>query len=64
MNESYKRKTVIITGASRGIGAATAEYFASKNYNVVINYVTNKERAEELKNKLISTYKLIFLLNN
>lgn len=58
MNESYKKKTVIITGSSRGIGAATAEYFASKNYNVVINYVTNKERAEELKNKLISTYNI------
>ena len=58
MNESYNRKTVIITGSSRGIGAATAEYFASKNYNVVINYVTNEERANELKNKLISTYNI------
>ena len=29
-------KTVIITGASRGIGAACAELFAKEKYNVVI----------------------------
>ena len=31
-------KTVLITGASKGIGAATAILFAQKGYNVVINY--------------------------
>ncbi len=31
-------KTVIITGASKGIGAATAILFARKGYNVVLNY--------------------------
>ncbi len=31
-------KTVIITGASRGIGKATAELFASQKYNVLLNY--------------------------
>ena len=41
-------KTVLITGASRGIGAATARVFASHNYNVVINYYNSKEKAEEL----------------
>ena len=56
MNESYKRKTVIITGSSRGIGAATAEYFASKNYNVVINYINSEKEANELKEKLIKKY--------
>ena len=30
------KKTVIITGASRGIGKSTAEVFAKNNYNVVI----------------------------
>jgi glucose 1-dehydrogenase len=30
-------QTVIITGASRGIGLATAKAFARQNYNVVIN---------------------------
>ncbi len=41
-------KTVLITGASRGIGAATAIYFAQNGYNVGINYHLNKEKAEEV----------------
>ncbi len=39
-------KTVIITGASRGIGAATAELFAKEGYNTVICY--NRSEAEAL----------------
>lgn len=58
MNNIYGLKTAIITGSSRGIGAATAEYFAKKNYNVVINYVNNKESAEKLSNKLETEYNI------
>ena len=32
------KKTVLITGASRGIGRATAILFAKSGYNVLINY--------------------------
>ena len=35
-----ERDVVLITGASRGIGASTAKLFASHNYNVVIGYCT------------------------
>lgn len=49
-------KTVLITGAARGIGAATAKIFASHGYNVVINYKTSKERAEKLKQELEKLY--------
>lgn len=41
-------KTVLITGASKGIGAATAILFAQKGYNVVINYNNSYEAASLL----------------
>jgi 3-oxoacyl-[acyl-carrier protein] reductase len=41
-------KTVLITGASRGIGKACAEKFASLGYNVAVNYKSSKEQAYEL----------------
>ncbi len=38
-------KTVLITGASRGIGAAVAREFAQNGYRVIINYNKSKEKA-------------------
>ncbi|MDR3293509.1 MAG: SDR family oxidoreductase [Clostridiales bacterium] len=46
------KKTVLITGASRGIGAELARVFAQGGYNVVINYFKNKELAEALLRKI------------
>lgn len=40
------KKTVLVTGASRGIGAATAQLFAENGWNVVLNY--NKSEAQAL----------------
>ena len=48
------KKTVIITGASKGIGAATAILFAQKGYNVVINYNDSYESANLLARSLSS----------
>lgn len=39
-------KVAIITGAGRGIGAATAHLAAERGYHVCVNYVTNKEAAK------------------
>ena len=39
-------KVMIITGASRGIGAATAELAAQRGYSVCVNYRTNRDAAE------------------
>lgn len=47
-------KTVIITGASKGIGAATAILFAQQHYNVVINYNDSYESATLLARSLSS----------
>ena len=46
------KKTVVITGSSRGIGRACAILFAKNNYNVIINYNKSKKLAEDLFNDL------------
>lgn len=38
----------LITGSSRGIGAATAKLAAKRGYAVCVNYLQNKQRAEEV----------------
>ncbi|WP_373601154.1 elongation factor P 5-aminopentanone reductase [Paraclostridium bifermentans] len=57
------KKTVLITGASRGIGKAMAILFAENGYNVLINYNNSEQEALELYNQLkgrgfsVDTYK-------
>ena len=48
MSNSNSRKTIIITGGSRGIGAAIALELASENTNIIINYNKNKDKALEI----------------
>ena len=58
-------KTVLITGSSKGIGAATAILFAQKGYNVVINYNDSYETASLLASSLSSNgYSVIALKAN
>ena len=48
------RKTVLVTGASRGIGKAIAVKFAKKGYNVVISCVHREDRLLQTKKEIES----------
>ena len=48
------KKTVLVTGASRGIGKAIAIKFAKKGYNVVINCVNRAQLLEQVKREIES----------
>ena len=41
-------KSVLITGGSRGIGAACTRRFAAEGYQVAINYCHSGEQAQAL----------------
>lgn len=43
-----KNKVAVVTGASKGIGAAIAKYFAAEGAKVVVNYVSSKEGADKV----------------
>jgi NAD(P)-dependent dehydrogenase (short-subunit alcohol dehydrogenase family) len=46
--ENIAMKTVLITGASRGIGAATALLCAQRGFAVAVNYASNAAAAHEV----------------
>jgi NAD(P)-dependent dehydrogenase (short-subunit alcohol dehydrogenase family) len=45
--EYTKRKTVVITGSTKGIGRAIALRLAREQYNVVLNYASDDAAAQE-----------------
>lgn len=45
---------MLITGASSGIGAATAILAAERGYDLVITYLTNRAQAENVAKKIIA----------
>ena len=49
---NLRGKTAIITGGSRGIGAATAIMFAKAGADVVITYTKNKKAADSVVSKV------------
>ena len=57
-----KRKTVLVTGSSIGLGSFIIKKFASNNYNVIINYSTNKDEAMKLKDEILNEYNIEVLI--
>ena len=49
------KKTVLITGSSRGIGAALAIELSKKGYNIAINYFQSKTQAETIAQTINNT---------
>lgn len=44
-----ERKSVLVTGGSRGIGKEVAIQYAEHGYNVIVNYISDKTDVEGLK---------------
>ena len=52
---NQKTKTLIVTGASRGIGKATAILAAQESWNVMVNYVSDKKAAESVVRHIVDS---------
>lgn len=54
MQKELRGKVALVTGGSRGLGAATAEALAEQGADVAISYVASAEKAEVVVEKLKS----------
>lgn len=54
MQKAFQDMTVLITGGSRGIGAAIAKRFAKEGYRIVIHYLHGHEQANETARECIA----------
>lgn len=48
MHPSLKNKRALVTGGSRGIGAAIVKRLAAEGVNVALTYASSPEKAEEV----------------
>lgn len=48
MPRLFDQQTVLVTGASRGIGAAIAQAFAREGAHVIVNYLSRQDAAAEV----------------
>ena len=55
MAKRLEGQIAIVSGAGRGIGRAIAKELAATGANIVINYVTSRDAANELAASLLVT---------
>lgn len=51
-DRTLKTKVALVTGSSRGIGASTAVRLAEDGCNVAINYLSNRNAADQVSRKI------------
>lgn len=61
-NQKSSDKVALITGAARGIGAATALDLASKGFNIALNYRQNQQAAEQIAEQIKAIGSEVLLL--
>ena len=49
------KNVILITGASRGIGAFTANVLAQQGHSIIINYARHDEEANKVVNKILAS---------
>jgi 3-oxoacyl-[acyl-carrier protein] reductase len=52
---SFRDRTILVTGASGGIGGETALRFAREGGNIVVNYLSSPENAEKTAERIRGT---------
>jgi 3-oxoacyl-[acyl-carrier protein] reductase len=60
--DSLKEKVALVTGASRGIGAAVAEKLAQQGAHIALNYRSKAARAEEVAKEIEALGQKILLV--
>lgn len=58
MNNFFKGKTLVISGATRGVGRAVIEEFAKVGVNIAFTYNSNEELAKEIEKELAKKYNI------
>src|SRR5438034_3055209 len=53
MSKKLAGKVAVVTGASKGIGAAIAKHLADEGAAVVVNYASSKEGAERVVAEIV-----------